>query len=939
MFSTLRGGSSSLPSSSPAAALTPEERRRQKSKRTALDHVRNVINKKGSRARHIAAGGTGEEWDALQKWSEFPPNYTPTQEQEAVLLLVVRRNENAQSYLPTAKRMAVDCGTDGETDSPGSPRCTAPIGAASHARQMEDDVNYLGELQSLDPKHFPSGMTFDAAANEIRKTIYMFAFLPDHPLGFLARKLLLEGWPGVCGFIEAIQRLIAYMNSTGDFSRGADLEQWIQHFNQVHDPRATRQTQTVAFVEKQLRLGRHVYAMGRFICEGITNTLKFTEPVNNVTRASVGRWFEALLFDNYVSCLEFDERRGALRAAGMTWDDVLRAMRYGRGKSFPCVYAHLDGLIVSVNGTEIDVCAVDPNTMKVVAQLNDHMLGHPNDAVNRQTQNADAQRATLVKQRSVFTEGRRASAQSAIMGMYKQCNRDAPEFNYEPARLIIKILQAFAQRADALQGLVYPHVDGQHVDPALMKNVVDAGAISRLAGRPEVVKLVQEYFSSLETLRASEAETPSAPVSAKERATWLMKSGFVSALSESGCDDIAAVFNKLRLFIQGVGVKGSTELSDVLSVLVCKSSALKTILGAADATTLGANIAAFIKGAGCVDGNSLDLKDVVRVLGGYNAAVTLIVGADSIEAATALGANMVAFIKGTGCADGKRLCLEDVLNILSAVGGGVRKFIQMVHAATRKKCKQVGSYVAAFFKGMFEDCSIELADVLTIVYSTDGVIKLIADAVGDAEKLKRMGCQWLQKNPSKWRGRERLSGDGAGVAVAAACASDSSSSASSSSSSTSTNKKRKAAASPKGEADTSRRRKTQKRQIRQAWTKAEDQALAAAVKELGKQWKDVAAQCRQKIQGFSRTRQRCRDRWVNQVDPNIDWSSFTKEEDEKIVTLVREHGTKWAKIGKELPRRPPNAIKNRWNHGGVGLKKRFADAQTNVSSKRRKTKK
>ena len=418
-----------------------------------------------------------------------------------------------------------------------------------------------------------------------------------------------------------------------------------------------------------------------------------------------------------------------------------------------------------------------------------------------------------------------------------------------------------------------------------------------------------------------------------------MKSGFVSALSESGCDDIAAVFNKLRLFIQGVGVKGSTELSDVLSVLVCKSSALKTILGAADATTLGANMAAFIKGAGCADGKSLDLKDVVRVLGGYNAAVTLIVGADSIEAATALGANMVAFIKGTGCADGKSLGLEDVLNILSAVGGGVRKFIQMVYGATRKKCKQVGSYVAAFFKGMFEDCSIELADVLTIVYSTDGVIKLIADAVGDAEKLKRMGCQWLQKNPSKWRGRERLSGDGAGVAVAAACASDSSSSASSSSSSTSTNKKRKAAASPKGEADTSRQRKTQKRKIRQAWTKAEDQALDAAVKELGKQWKDVAAQCRQKIQGFSRTRTRCRDRWVNQVDPNIDWSSFTKEEDEKIVTLVREHGTKWAKIGKELPRRPPNAIKNRWNHGGVGLKKRFADAQSNVSSKRRKTKK
>jgi hypothetical protein len=90
------------------------------------------------------------------------------------------------------------------------------------------------------------------------------------------------------------------------------------------------------------------------------------------------------------------------------------------------------------------------------------------------------------------------------------------------------------------------------------------------------------------------------------------------------------------------------------------------------------------------------------------------------------------------------------------------------------------------------------------------------------------------------------------------------------------------------------------------WSKEEDKLLLELVNKNGKNWESISKHFEGK------TVKQLKERFTNKLDPGINRSRFTAEEDDLIISLFVKLGPKWGEITQNFPGRPDNMVKNRF---------------------------
>eukprot|EP00283_Hemiselmis_rufescens_P010708 CAMPEP_0173436212 /NCGR_PEP_ID=MMETSP1357-20121228/15822_1 /TAXON_ID=77926 /ORGANISM="Hemiselmis rufescens, Strain PCC563" /LENGTH=528 /DNA_ID=CAMNT_0014401273 /DNA_START=92 /DNA_END=1675 /DNA_ORIENTATION=+ len=106
------------------------------------------------------------------------------------------------------------------------------------------------------------------------------------------------------------------------------------------------------------------------------------------------------------------------------------------------------------------------------------------------------------------------------------------------------------------------------------------------------------------------------------------------------------------------------------------------------------------------------------------------------------------------------------------------------------------------------------------------------------------------------------------------------------------------------------------------WSQEEDDLVSRLIAEYGLQrWRHIASFVR------GRSGKQVRERWRNQLDPNLNKDGFTEHEDRTIVEAWLKYGNQWSEIARMLKGRTDNAIKNYWNSAaGKKMREQFFGA-------------
>ena len=96
--------------------------------------------------------------------------------------------------------------------------------------------------------------------------------------------------------------------------------------------------------------------------------------------------------------------------------------------------------------------------------------------------------------------------------------------------------------------------------------------------------------------------------------------------------------------------------------------------------------------------------------------------------------------------------------------------------------------------------------------------------------------------------------------------------------------------------------------VKGPWTKDEDLKLIELVKKFGpEKWSNISTY----LPG--RLGKQCRERWYNHLNPEVRKTGWSKEEEWALFLLHRKYGNSWSTFSGKIPGRTDNTIKNHWN--------------------------